>query len=78
MITKKHAVVLGTLTILSVVVAARSIRAAETAEQLLQQIGIRRGICVVVGDSDCQLAVELAAQSELLAGFASFASQCPC
>lgn len=38
---------------------------AETAEQLLDRIGISRGICVLAGDPDGQLAIALARKSQL-------------
>ncbi|MDH4238140.1 MAG: PQQ-binding-like beta-propeller repeat protein [Phycisphaerae bacterium] len=33
---------------------------------ILEKIGVRRGICVVLGDTKCELALKLASQSELL------------
>jgi len=40
--------------------------AAERTEQILDRIGVTRGICVVLGDAKCELALELAKQTELL------------
>ncbi len=38
----------------------------KSAETILEKIGVSRGICVVLGDPGCDLAVQLARQSELL------------
>ena len=40
--------------------------AANQQTQILKRIGINRGICVLPGDSACELALELARESELL------------
>ncbi|MCJ7675504.1 MAG: PQQ-binding-like beta-propeller repeat protein [Sedimentisphaerales bacterium] len=40
--------------------------AAERAEQILDRIGATRGICVVLGDQRCEIALELVKQTELL------------
>jgi outer membrane protein assembly factor BamB len=39
---------------------------AKQGQPILEKIGVTRGICVVLGDSDCELALELARDSELL------------
>ncbi len=39
--------------------------ADQEAAKLLDRIGVRRGVCVLVGDEDCRLACALARQSEL-------------
>ncbi len=38
----------------------------EKVDQLLEKIGVTRGICVVLGDSDCKRAIQLAEGSDLL------------
>ena len=40
--------------------------AAERAERILDRIGTTRGICVVLGDQRCEIALELVKQTELL------------
>jgi len=37
-----------------------------TAEKLLPRIGVSRGVCALLGDKDCSLAVELAKKTNLL------------
>ena len=39
---------------------------AEQNGSILERIGVTRGICVVLGDAECELALELAHDSELL------------
>ncbi len=39
---------------------------AERSESVLEKIGVRRGICVVLGDTKCELALKLTRSSELL------------
>ena len=39
---------------------------ANQDQPLLDQIGVTRGICVVLGDAGCERALQLARQSELL------------
>jgi outer membrane protein assembly factor BamB len=39
---------------------------ARQDESILDRIGVNRGICVVLGDNECEIALELARQSELL------------
>ena len=41
-------------------------QASERAESVLEKIGVARGICMLVGDADCDLAIALAAKSELI------------
>lgn len=40
--------------------------AAEDGRPILKEIGVARGICVLLGDTKCELAVKLARESELL------------
>ncbi len=42
------------------------VQAAADPEQVLDKIGLRRGICVLLGDGSGPLALDLARQSELL------------
>lgn len=46
--------------------ALPSVSAGADARQWLDRIGVKRGICVVLGDPSCKLAMELAEESELL------------
>ncbi len=39
---------------------------AKQGQPILEKIGVTRGICIVLGDSKCELALELARSSELL------------
>jgi hypothetical protein len=39
---------------------------AQSYKPILKKIGTNRGICVVLGDRNCKLALELAQNSELL------------
>ena len=39
---------------------------AKQSKPILEKIGVTRGICVVLGDAKCKLAIKLARQSELL------------
>jgi len=41
-------------------------QANERAGSVLEKIGVTRGICMLVGDADCDLAIALAARSELV------------
>ena len=41
-------------------------QATERVESVLEKIGVNRGICVLVGDTDCELAIALAAETELV------------
>ena len=52
--------------ILSLMAGCLSARAAETADDLLDRIGVRRGVCVVLGDASGELSLALAKGSELL------------
>jgi len=47
-------------------ILARSAVAREPAESLIAEIGVNRGICVVLDDPTCELAIKLARRSELL------------
>jgi len=47
-------------------VVAPSTTARENAERLLKKLGARDGICVVLGDTSCELAIEMARKSDLL------------
>jgi len=40
-------------------------RATERAESVLERIGAKQGICVLVGDTNCDLSIALAGRSEL-------------
>jgi outer membrane protein assembly factor BamB len=42
------------------------VSSANQIQPLLDQIGVARGICVLLGDSDCELALQLARKSELM------------
>ncbi|MCP4263397.1 MAG: PQQ-binding-like beta-propeller repeat protein [Planctomycetes bacterium] len=52
--------------IISVLVVNPLTFAANQQNQILKRIGIKRGICVLLGDPACELALELARGSELL------------
>ncbi len=54
------------LTILLAVLCLSQAQANERAESILEKIGIMRGVCVLVGDANCDLAVALAGRSELI------------
>jgi len=54
------------LAFLIVAVVSPSAPANEQADGLLKRIGLERGICVVLDDSGCKLAMELAEKSKLL------------
>jgi outer membrane protein assembly factor BamB len=45
---------------------ARSAVAQQKAERLLERLGARDGICVVLGDPSCELAIQIARKSDLL------------
>jgi outer membrane protein assembly factor BamB len=45
---------------------APSAVAKEQAEDVLERVGVKRGICVVLDDASCELAIELARASDLL------------
>lgn len=51
---------------LIVSVVTSSAMATEQADRLLKRIGLDRGICVVLDDPDCKLAMEMAEKSKLL------------
>ncbi len=52
--------------IISVLVVNSLTFAATRQNPILKRIGVERGICVLLGDSACELALELARESELL------------
>ena len=52
--------------IISVMVCGAVVFSAEEDKSILEQIGVKRGICVLAGDRDCRNAVKLAHKSELL------------
>jgi len=45
---------------------AQPVVASEDIERILDQIGLTRGICVVLDDTNCILALELPRSSELI------------
>ncbi|UCC99354.1 MAG: hypothetical protein JSW66_05605, partial [Phycisphaerales bacterium] len=47
-------------------VGAGASAARQSPEDLLEKLGTERGICVVLGDSRCELAFEIARRSNLL------------
>jgi len=51
---------------LSIVLSGPFASAAGQNNPILDKIGVTKGICVLLGDKDCTLALELAASSELL------------
>ena len=61
---KKIAVCLSIVT--ACMILSQPIICVAQAESILDKIGVRRGICVVLGDTKCELALKLARQSELL------------
>lgn len=44
----------------------RKVAKKDFAKQILERIGISRGICVALGDTNCELAIKLAKESDLL------------
>ena len=50
----------------SLVCAAGQSEGLFEKETILEKIGVTRGICVVLGDANCKLALELARDSDLL------------
>ncbi len=52
--------------VLSMVVPGACLCRAQAKTPLLDKIGVRRGICVVLGDAECRLALEIVGESELL------------
>lgn len=47
-------------------VLSQSLVCVAQTESILDRIGVTRGICIVLGDTNCELALKLARQSELL------------
>ncbi len=41
-------------------------RLADSNDNLLKKVGVSRGICVILGDNECELAIQFARKSELL------------
>jgi outer membrane protein assembly factor BamB/predicted amidohydrolase len=50
----------------AIAVLMPAISFAGRAESLLEKIGVTKGICVVLGDTSCEVALDLARRSELL------------
>ena len=54
------------ITVTGIVFCWPLVSMAKQGQPILEKIGITRGICVVLGDNKCELALELARDSELL------------
>lgn len=54
------------ITIISVLTAKPLVFATNQRNPILENIGVKRGICALLGDPTCKLALELARESELL------------
>ena len=54
------------ITVAGILFCLPLICSADQNKPILERIGVTRGICVVLGDRKCELALELARQSELL------------
>jgi len=54
------------VTIIVLLFCLSLVDAADQGVSILKEIGISRGICVLLGDTKCELAVKLARESELL------------
>jgi len=54
------------ITIISVLTAKPLVYATNQRNPILESIGVKRGICALLGDPTCKLALELARESELL------------
>ena len=54
------------LIIVLVLLCLSKTQATERAESILEKIGAKRGICMLVGDTNCDLAIALAGGSELI------------
>lgn len=54
------------IAIISVLISKTLVFAANQQNPILESIGVKRGICVLLGDPNCELALELARESELL------------
>ncbi len=61
MICKWRCVVDPVLVFLIAAVLAPEAVAGERTERLLERLGVKRGICVVLGDPSCELAMRLGA-----------------
>ncbi|MHC4172218.1 MAG: outer membrane protein assembly factor BamB family protein [Planctomycetota bacterium] len=66
MIYRRCFVVYLSLVLLVGAVVARAAIVQEKAQLLLEKLGDKRGICVVLGDPSCELAIEIARESDLL------------
>jgi outer membrane protein assembly factor BamB len=58
--------ILPLLALLAIASGGITAPAAKPADPLVQQLGVTRGLCVVLGDPDCALALKLARETELL------------
>jgi len=54
------------MTVAGIVFCWPLVSMARQNQPILDKIGVTRGICIVLGDSKCELALELARNSELL------------
>ena len=54
------------IAIISLLVVTSLTFGANQQKPILKRIGIERGICVLLGDPACELALELVRESELL------------
>ena len=54
------------IAIVSTLVFQSLIFASEHNERILEKIGVKRGICAILGDTKCELALKLAEETELL------------
>jgi len=63
---KRRFVIYSGLMFLAGGFVARASIAQEKAERLLERLRVQRGICVVLGDPSCELAIKMARASDLL------------
>jgi len=56
---------MGLLCVLTFLIAPLPVSAAVSPDAVLKSVGYDRGICVVLGDPECQFALKLASQSQL-------------
>ena len=66
MTCKRRSVVYLNFALLLGATLTSSANASEKTDRLLEQLGVNRGICVVLGDPSGELAMELARESDLL------------
>lgn len=66
MIRTKRSVVQLCFTFIAAAIFTRPATSDNVAERLLDEMNLKGGVCVVVGDSDCGLAIQLARDSGLL------------